>query len=172
MNRVIAITPWKLLVLLMPSGLAALKCYQCSSQSEQDCADPFSVPAAVCQHSEPRGRSLNGSRDDLSADRFLESCPVDGRAYFCLKTWQVEMGAVLVTRSCGWEEEDRQDNCTTEEWGGRDYVTMVCSCYTEACNSGRRTLASPAGTAAMMAAILYVLHCTAGQARNICLLPF
>ncbi len=144
-------------------AVAGLQCYHCSSQSDPDCGDPFIVAAAVlpsCSHSEPRsGPNGKGEDGGHSVARFLEDCPPDdedGRNYFCLKTRQEEMGAVLVTRGCGWEEADRQDNCSREEWADRDYVTTVCSCTTAACNSAIYQLGTST-TAVFLTAIIWTV---------------
>ena len=157
-----------LLIAAAASTVSSLQCYQCSSQSEPACADPFIVPS-TCQHSEPRHRDVHNGRQvgnvATSSDRssqdmmkrasFLAACPEkeDGRTYFCLKTWQVDMGAVLVTRTCGWEEEDRQGNCSREDWT-QDQLSIVCACFTEACNSARRGSPDHRPQIAAMAAIL------------------
>jgi hypothetical protein len=202
-GRAVLVLQLVLVSVLVPRG-SALKCYQCSTQSEPDCADPFLISPPPCTHSDPRGaraapsgqgRSGDNTDDlevdhkddreadhkdnreadhkddrkvdhkdnlevdhknDRSVERFLESCPQDGRDYFCVKTRQEEMGAVLVTRGCAWEQQDRQDNCTTEQWADSDYVSAVCSCATEACNPAHQPLPSMLRTT-LPASILLLL---------------
>ena len=150
-----------LLVVVLVPRVPALQCYQCSTQSEPDCADPFIISPPPCTHSDPRSDDHQDDREDdhedeRSVERFLEDCPQDGRDYFCVKSRQEEMGAVLVTRGCAWEQEDRRDNCTTERWAGTDYISAVCSCATEACNLAHPHLPNLRQTA-LLAAIFLLL---------------
>jgi hypothetical protein len=187
-GRVVLAVHLVLVLVLVPRG-SALKCYQCSTQSEPDCADPFLISPPPCTHSDPRGGNAAPSgqersgdhtddlkvdhkddpeadhtddrevdhKDDRSVERFLEDCPQDGRDYFCVKTRQEEMGAVLVTRGCAWEQQDRQDNCTTEQWADSDYVSAVCSCATEACNPAHQPLPDMLRTTLPAAFLLLLL---------------
>ena len=145
-----------LVCLAVVPEVSAIQCYQCSTQTAPDCADPFTVLPPSCPHADPRLASTaaqggHASQDDLSAaQQFLADCPADGKDYFCVKTRQEEMGSVLVTRGCAWEEEDRQDSCMREEWADKDYLTVSCSCQTAACNRAPRS----GDTAALSAAIL------------------
>lgn len=107
-----------LLVLLavLPTG-SGIKCHQCSSHINAQCADPFF-------HEENPGVP--------KTSEFLKDCPKDGKDYYCRKIYQNVRGQERVIRSCGWENQTKDCYSTVLE----EYNTYVCKCDSDGCNSG------------------------------------
>jgi len=105
----------------------AIKCHQCTSYNDPQCADPFfedsqgekkqNNPATECEWKEDSGHP---------------------QPYFCRKIYQNVRGDERIIRSCGWEPyKKNESNCykTVLE----EYNTYVCQCWNkedgEACNN-------------------------------------
>jgi len=96
-----------------------LKCYQCSSYEEAQCADPFLEDS-------------QGNPVKQSMAKYLHAC--DEKAKFCRKIYQNVRGDERIIRSCGWElyKDVEEPNCykTVLE----EYNTYVCQCFGKGCN--------------------------------------
>lgn len=96
-----------------------LKCYQCSSYEEAQCADPFLEDS-------------QGNPVKQAMSKYLHAC--DEKAKFCRKIYQNVRGDERIIRSCGWElyKDVEEPNCykTVLE----EYNTYVCQCFGSECN--------------------------------------
>jgi len=108
------------LLALIPAGSDAIKCHQCSSYKDADCADPFFFP------DQPEVPKTN---------QYLQECKDDSdptKEFFCRKIYQNVRGDERVIRSCGWERDEKRDCYATVL---EEYNTYVCQCDKDGCNS-------------------------------------
>jgi len=127
-----------ILLALVPAG-TGLKCHQCSSYTDAECADPFYYP---------------DKPNVPKTTKFLQECPNDGKEYFCRKIYQSVRGDERVIRSCGWEKHEKGDCYSTVL---EEYNTYVCACTEEGCNSASMwSLSSMAVCSALL--LSYLMH--------------
>jgi len=98
------------------SGEGKIKCYQCNSYDNQNCADPFFYEEEA--EKEPMKRTMK----DPS---MLQECE-DPKATLCRKIYQNVRGDERVIRTCGWVEDPKGRECYTTVL--EEYNTEVCSC--------------------------------------------
>merc|ERR1711935_142153 len=115
-------SPLILIVLLaVISTGEAIQCYTCTSYTKALCADPFT--------NEDNGLAKSG-------EEFVQTCPDDGKEYFCRKIYQNVRGDERIIRGCGYEKytnlagEEKPDYKTVLE----EYNTYVTTCTTDKCN--------------------------------------
>jgi len=98
-----------ILLALVPSGNAVIKCHVCNSKSDGECGDPF---------------FHEDSPNKPKTNEFIQECAKE--ATFCRKITQTVRDDSRVIRSCGFEkhEEGRECYSTVLE----EYNTYVCAC--------------------------------------------
>jgi len=136
-----------LLLTFIDSG-DSIKCYQCNSYLDANCADPFFYEDQASKAPEDRV---------MKDPDMLQECPAgDGKDYFCRKITQTVRGDERVIRSCGWVKDDKEGrDCYTTVL--EEYNTLVCSCDGEGCNGA--TGFSLSLFATMSALVLaYLIH--------------
>ncbi|XP_015515246.1 uncharacterized protein LOC107220945 isoform X1 [Neodiprion lecontei] len=108
----------------------AIVCYQCNSEYDPRCGDPFdpySLGTVNCSF-QPRLEHLGNADPTL-----------------CRKTSQRIYGKIRVVRGCGFIKDPRDDKDCVGRSGTHDVHTTFCSCTTDLCNAATTPLAnSPA----------------------------
>merc|ERR1711915_185991 len=98
---------------------SCLKCFQCNSDVEAHCDDPFSHQLA---------------------GEYLYYCPENenGKEYFCQKmVYYTSNGESIVQRSCQHVRKDETEGlCHTTTVDGGNAV--ICECEFDTCNTGRQ----------------------------------
>ncbi|XP_014211996.1 uncharacterized protein LOC106641898, partial [Copidosoma floridanum] len=107
---------------------AAVICYQCNSEYDPRCGDPFdpySLGTVNCSF-QPRLEHLNSVEPTL-----------------CRKISQKVYGKDRVVRGCGFLEDAMADNkdCLRRS-GTHDVKALYCSCDTDLCNGAESTLST------------------------------
>ncbi|XP_001603295.2 uncharacterized protein LOC100119541 isoform X2 [Nasonia vitripennis] len=122
---------------------AAVICYQCNSEYDPRCGDPFdpySLGTVNCSF-QPRLEHLNHLEPTL-----------------CRKITQKVYGKNRVVRGCGFlEDEKADDKSCLKRSGTHDVRALYCSCTTDLCNAADRTTSSPASLALLLGLGLGVL---------------
>nr|AQS22679.1 t-complex protein 1 subunit eta [Pseudodiaptomus poplesia] len=137
-SKILAPLAMVLFLALLSTG-SSIKCHQCSSYIQSECADPF---YHIDTPNKPK------------TEKFLQECPNDGKEYFCRKIYQNVRGDERVIRSCGWEEHEKGDCYSTVL---EEYNTYVCKCDTDGCNSA--SMWSVSGLAICSAVMMaYLMH--------------
>lgn len=105
----------------------ALMCYDCNSEYDRRCGDPFdpySIGEVNCSKQEPR---------EHLKDKY--------KPILCRKTVQKIYGKVRIVRGCGYIPDDRSDNneCLKRS-GTHDVQALYCACTNDLCNHATSTL--------------------------------
>jgi len=98
-----------ILLALVPSGNAVIKCHVCNSKSDGECGDPF---------------FHEDNPDTPKTSKFVQECASD--ATFCRKITQTVRDDSRVIRSCGTEEHEEGRECYSTVL--EEYNTYVCAC--------------------------------------------
>lgn len=88
----------------------ALSCYQCSTVTDPDCADP------------------------IKTNMMATTCPQDKEYTICRRIHQEVRGNVTVIRNCGWIENENE--CYTTRLD--EFNTLVCQCKEDMCNNAMK----------------------------------
>jgi hypothetical protein len=121
----------------------ALKCHQCTSQIDAECADPMWY--------EPE---KEGAPRKLKTEKFLRDCPTDKNYTICRKIFQNVRGNERVIRSCGYVEHKNECYQTVLE----EYNTHVCQCKEDGCNGAQSINLSFAVMTTAMAIAAFFAH--------------
>ncbi|RZC27655.1 hypothetical protein BDFB_000091, partial [Asbolus verrucosus] len=101
-----------------------IRCFQCSSYTDPDCADV---------------------RPNDTNSRFLQKCePRYDQKMFCRKTIQTVIDAdfTRITRSCAWYiHKTNSSNCLVSDTDFK--LETSCQCFTDACNVGTPLIVLP-----------------------------
>jgi len=97
-----------------------LKCYQCSSYTDAQCADPF------LEDSQGVNKAVKQN------ETFLKEC--DDKATMCRKIYQNVRGDERIIRSCGWELYKGKKEPLCYKTVLEEYNTYVCQCFGNGCN--------------------------------------
>ncbi|XP_013099971.1 uncharacterized protein LOC106082165 [Stomoxys calcitrans] len=104
----------------------ALMCYDCNSEYDRRCGDPFdpySIGEVNCSKQEPR-------------EHLKDKVPV-----LCRKTVQKVYGKVRIVRGCGYIRDNSTDDGTClKRSGTHDVQAIYCACTTDLCNHATSTL--------------------------------
>ncbi|EDW60738.1 UPAR/Ly6 domain-containing protein crok [Drosophila virilis] len=98
----------------------ALMCYDCNSEYDPRCGDPFepySIGEVNCSKQEP-----------------LEHLKDKYKPMLCRKTVQKIYGKVRVVRGCGYIPDERTDKECIRRLGTHDVSATYCACTQELCN--------------------------------------
>ncbi|XP_037950699.1 uncharacterized protein LOC119681592 [Teleopsis dalmanni] len=104
----------------------ALMCYDCNSEFDPRCGDPFhpySIGEVNCSKQEP-----------------LEHLKDKYKPTLCRKTTQKIYGKVRVVRGCGYIPDERDDGECMKRLGTHDVQAIYCACTTDLCNHAAPTL--------------------------------
>uniref|UniRef100_A0A1A9VMC8 Uncharacterized protein n=1 Tax=Glossina austeni TaxID=7395 RepID=A0A1A9VMC8_GLOAU len=105
----------------------ALMCYDCNSEYDRRCGDPFdpySIGVVNCSKQEP-----------------LEHLKDKYKPILCRKTTQKVYGKVRIVRGCGYIPDERTDDgeCLKRS-GTHDVQAIYCACTNDLCNHAASTL--------------------------------
>merc|ERR1711935_937334 len=117
------------LVLTFIESGDSLKCYQCNSYVDANCADPFFYAEEADKKPEDRV---------MKDPSMLTDCPED-----------------RVIRSCGWIPDDKGRDCYTTVL--EEYNTLVCACKEEGCNEANGFSVSMFATLSALL-LAYLIH--------------
>ncbi|XP_064538078.1 UPAR/Ly6 domain-containing protein crok [Drosophila montana] len=98
----------------------ALMCYDCNSEYDPRCGDPFepySIGEVNCSKQEP-----------------LEHLKDKYKPMLCRKTVQKIYGKVRIVRGCGYIPDERTDKECIRRLGTHDVSATYCACTHELCN--------------------------------------
>ncbi|BFG04221.1 uncharacterized protein DMAD_03237 [Drosophila madeirensis] len=100
----------------------ALMCYDCNSEFDPRCGDPFepySIGEVNCSKQEP-----------------LEHLKDKYKPTLCRKTVQKIYGKTRIVRGCGYIHDERTDVECVRRSGTHDVAATYCSCTKDLCNGG------------------------------------
>lgn len=119
-RRLISTTPLIALVMLTIFHHGeAIVCYQCNSEYDPRCGDPFdsyTLGTVNCSF-QPKLEHLGNTEPTL-----------------CRKTSQKVYGKIRVVRGCGFITDSRDDGECMLRSGTHDVFTVFCACTTDLCN--------------------------------------
>ncbi|KAL7738098.1 hypothetical protein ACLKA6_006445 [Drosophila palustris] len=98
----------------------ALMCYDCNSEFDPRCGDPFepySIGEVNCSKQEP-----------------LEHLKEKYKPMLCRKTVQKIYGKTRIVRGCGYIPDERTDKECIRRSGTHDVSATYCACTKELCN--------------------------------------
>ncbi|KAH8354887.1 hypothetical protein KR093_000467 [Drosophila rubida] len=98
----------------------ALMCYDCNSEYDPRCGDPFepySIGEVNCSKQEP-----------------LEHLKDKYKPMLCRKTVQKIYGKTRIVRGCGYIPDERTDKECVRRSGTHDVSATYCACTKELCN--------------------------------------
>lgn len=108
--------------LVLRSRVEAITCYDCNSEYDPRCGDPFD-PYTLGQI-------------DCNERHPLEHLP-GSNATLCRKLVQKVGTKIRVIRTCGYiEEAGRDDKACVSRSGTHDVNVLYCSCKSSLCNAG------------------------------------
>ena len=107
------------LTTLLTIKTEALKCHQCTSRTDPDCADPMWL--------EPE--EVSGVRK-LKTEKFLKDCPTDRAYTICRTMIENVFGSKRFIRGCGYIEHKNECYLTSEKVEN----SFVCQCKGDGCN--------------------------------------
>ncbi|XP_020815216.1 uncharacterized protein LOC110189476 [Drosophila serrata] len=126
----------------------ALMCYDCNSEFDPRCGDPFepySIGEVNCSKQEP-----------------LEHLKDKYKPTLCRKTVQKIYGKTRIVRGCGYIPDERTDAECVKRSGTHDVAAIYCSCTKDLCNGANSPLAQwmmlPVVFAAGLAILLNSRH--------------
>ncbi|XP_034101736.1 uncharacterized protein LOC117566357 [Drosophila albomicans] len=99
----------------------ALMCYDCNSEYDPRCGDPFepySIGEVNCSKQEP-----------------LEHLKDKYKPMLCRKTVQKIYGKTRIVRGCGYIPDERTDKECVRRSGTHDVSATYCACTKELCNT-------------------------------------
>ncbi|ALC41023.1 CG6329 [Drosophila busckii] len=99
----------------------ALMCYDCNSEFDPRCGDPFepySIGEVNCSKQEP-----------------LEHLKDKFKPMLCRKTVQKIYGKTRIVRGCGYIPDERTDRECVRRSGTHDVSATYCSCTKDLCNA-------------------------------------
>ncbi|XP_012538129.1 uncharacterized protein LOC105837693 [Monomorium pharaonis] len=135
----------------------AIICYQCNSEYDPRCGDPFdsySLGTVNCSF-QPRLEHLS----------YLEPT-------LCRKISQKVYGKDRVVRSCGYITDEKDNGECLKRSGTHDVRAVYCSCTSDLCNSVESSLRTPSllPLASLLTAVLAIpsllLSCPTAQPRT------
>ncbi|XP_012269177.1 uncharacterized protein LOC105693673 [Athalia rosae] len=103
----------------------AIICYQCNSEYDPRCGDPFdsyTLGTVNCSF-QPRPEHLGNAEPTL-----------------CRKTLQKIYGKTRVVRGCGFLTDSRDDGDCVQRSGTHDVLAWYCACTTDLCNAANAKL--------------------------------
>lgn len=106
----------------------ALICYDCNSEYDPRCGDPFepySIGEVNCSKQEP-----------------LEHLKDKYKPSLCRKTTQKIYGKIRIVRGCGYIPDERDDHECNKRLGTHDVQAIYCACTTDLCNHAQSLLNS------------------------------
>jgi len=148
MDSKLVISTAVFLVLTFIESGDSLKCYQCNSYVDANCADPFFYAEEADKKPEDRV---------MKDPSMLTDCPEDTaeRTHFCRKIAQTVRDDDRVIRSCGWIPDDKGRDCYTTVL--EEYNTLVCACKEEGCNGANGFSVSMFATLSALL-LAYLIH--------------
>uniref|UniRef100_T1GQL7 Uncharacterized protein n=1 Tax=Megaselia scalaris TaxID=36166 RepID=T1GQL7_MEGSC len=102
----------------------AIMCYDCNSEFDPRCADPFD-PYSIGQVNCSKKAHPEHLKDKYE--------PV-----LCRKTTQKVYGKVRVVRGCGYIRDSKDDKECVKRSGTHDVQAIYCACTTDLCNGAER----------------------------------
>ncbi|EDW79736.1 UPAR/Ly6 domain-containing protein crok [Drosophila tropicalis] len=106
----------------------ALMCYDCNSEYDPRCGDPFepySIGEVNCSKQEP-----------------LEHLKDKYQPMLCRKTVQKIYGKTRIVRGCGYIPDERTDGECIKRSGTHDVAAIYCACTGELCNGANSMMSS------------------------------
>ncbi|CAH0546594.1 unnamed protein product [Brassicogethes aeneus] len=105
----------------------SLRCYDCNSEFDPRCGDPF----------DPYTIGIVNCTDRRPPEQLIESDP-DIQPKVCRKLVQKIQGKLRIVRGCGYLRDERDDKECVARSGTKDIQIKYCACTGSLCNKGHK----------------------------------